>query len=51
MLSDFDMIFHDFNKEIDIYPIADVHLGAMEHAESKWKQFLKKVEEDDDMIL
>lgn len=43
MLNDFDLISHDFEKEITIYPIADVHLGAVEHAEKEWQEFLEKV--------
>lgn len=43
MLNDFDMIVHRFDDAIDIYPIADVHLGAMECAEREWASFIKKV--------
>ena len=46
MLNDFDLISHDFQKDITIYPIADVHLGAMEHAEKEWQELLKKVKEE-----
>ena len=42
MLNDLDLISHDFANDITIYPIADVHLGAMEHAETEWQDFLKK---------
>lgn len=42
MLNDFDMIVHNFDDPIDIYPIADVHLGAMELCEKDWESFLKK---------
>ena len=35
MLNDFDMITHNFEKDVKIYPIADVHLGVMEHAEKE----------------
>ena len=51
MNSDFEMILHDFNKDINIYPIADVHLGAMEHAEPEWQEFLKKVEQEDAYLI
>ena len=44
MLNDLDLISHDFKDDICIYPIADVHLGAMEHAEKEWHEFLKMVE-------
>lgn len=51
MLNDFDLIVHSFDKDITIYPIADVHLGAMEHAESEWQAFLKKVENDNAYLI
>ena len=43
MLHDFDLIQHTFSKEIVIYAIADVHLGALEHCESEWQAFLRRV--------
>lgn len=51
MLNDFDLISHSFTKDITIYPIADVHLGAMEHAEEEWQEFLKKVESEDAYLI
>ena len=41
MLSDFEIITHEFPKRepIYIYPISDVHLGAAEHMEREWKKF------------
>lgn len=41
MLQDFEMIVHQFDTpdDIVIYPISDVHLGAMEHMERQWSQF------------
>lgn len=51
MLSDFDMIMHTFPRPIDVYPIADVHLGAVEHAEAKWREFIKKVLEEKAYII
>lgn len=51
MLSDFDMILHDFTGDVTIYPIADVHLGAMEHAETEWQEFIKKVEDEDAKLI
>ena len=46
MLHDLDLIHHKFDHEIDIYPVADVHLGAIEHAEPEWQAFLKRVEKE-----
>lgn len=51
MLNDFDLIRHTFPKPITIYPIADVHLGAIEHAENEWQSFLKKVESEDSYLI
>lgn len=51
MLHDFDLIQHRFQHEIDIYPIADVHLGAIEHAETEWQAFLKRVEREDAYLI
>lgn len=51
MLNDFDMITHSFPGEITIYPIADVHLGAVEHAEVEWQNFLKSVERENAYLI
>lgn len=51
MLNDLDMISWDFDGSIKIYPISDVHLGAMEHAEPEWQEFLKKIEDDDAYLI
>jgi predicted phosphodiesterase len=48
MLSDFEIITHHFseNKDITIYPISDVHLGASEHMEKEWAEFCRQIEEN-----
>ncbi len=51
MLHDFDLIRHSFDREIDIYPIADVHLGALERAEPEWQAFLRRVEKDNAYVI
>ena len=51
MLNDFDLISHDFPTDIKIYPIADVHLGAVELAEKEWQDFLKKVENENAYLI
>lgn len=51
MLHDLDLIHHKFEREIDIYPIADVHLGAVEHAEKEWQEFLKRVEKENAYLI
>lgn len=51
MLHDFDLIYHTFPRDIVVYPIADVHLGAVEHCESEWQNFLKKVEQENAYLI
>ena len=47
MLSDFEIITHHFpdNRNIILYPISDVHLGASEHMEREWDDFCRMIEE------
>lgn len=51
MLNDLDLIRHEFPDAIDIYPIADVHLGALEHCETEWQAFLKTVEKNNAYLI
>ena len=51
MLDDFTMITHRFPDEVDIIPIADVHLGAIEHNTKAWEEFLLKAKEDNAYYL
>jgi len=51
MLHDFDLVTHSFPGDITVYPIADVHLGAVEHAETEWQAFLKRVEQEDAYLI
>ena len=51
MLDDFRLITHSFPGDIDVVPIADVHLGAMECAEKEWTNFVRMVEERPNMYL
>lgn len=44
MLSDFKMIVHEFDNPITIFPISDVHFGALEHLNKEWMEFCKKIE-------
>ena len=30
-------------KDITIYPISDVHLGALEHNSEEWNSFIEKI--------
>ena len=45
MLKDFEMITHEFNEPIIIFPISDVHYGALEHMEKEWREFCKMIEQ------
>ena len=47
MLSDFEIITHHFpdNRDITLYPISDVHLGASEHMEREWDDFCRMIAE------
>lgn len=45
MKNDFDMVVHHFNEPIVIYPISDVHFGALEHMHKEWLEFCKMVEQ------
>ena len=43
MKNDFEMITHKFNDSIIIYPISDVHFGALEHLNKEWVDFCNMV--------
>lgn len=51
MLNDFDVITHSFPGEINIYAVADVHLGAIEHNEQAWIAFLNRVKTENAKII
>ena len=40
------IVQHQFEDEVTIIPIADVHLGAIEHNVNAWEDFLLKVKEE-----
>lgn len=46
MLDSGKLITHRFgdNHDIVVYPIGDVHYGALEHMQDEWKAFCKKIE-------
>lgn len=44
MLSDFELIVHNFNDGINIFPVSDVHYGALECLSDEWKNFCKMIE-------
>lgn len=47
MKGDFDVISWKFDKPIKIYPIADVHLGSINHNKKAWEEFIKSAAEDE----
>lgn len=53
MLSDFEMIVHKFpdRRDIKIYPIYDVHLGAAEHMTREWELFCQRVASEKNSYL
>ena len=53
MKSDFEMIVRRFKDrpDIKIYPIADVHLGAIECMEDKWQKFLSMIAKNENAYL
>lgn len=51
MLNDFEMIVHEFNHPITIFPISDVHFGALNHMEKEWLDFCKMIERTDNTFL
>jgi predicted phosphodiesterase len=48
MKDDFEMISRRFPSDITVYPIADVHYGALMHDKQKWYEFCKLAESQDD---
>jgi predicted phosphodiesterase len=45
MQRDFEMVSHSFEEPITIFPVSDVHYGALEHMNKEWLAFCKLVEE------
>jgi len=45
MLNDFEMVTHEFNQPISIFPISDVHFGALEHMEREWTSFCNLIQQ------
>lgn len=49
--SDLDLISHQFPGDVTIFPVADVHLGALECAEKAWAEFCRRIRESADTYL
>lgn len=43
-MRDFEMVTHHFDDAITIFPISDVHFGALEHCSREWLDFCKMIE-------
>ena len=43
MENDFKLIVHQFDKDITVYPISDVHIGSLEHNQNEWEKFMAKI--------
>ena len=46
MMNDFILIQHKFDDAITIYPVGDVHLGAIEHCGHAWNSFCEMIRKD-----
>lgn len=46
MMNDFILIQHKFDDGITIYPVGDVHLGAIEHCGVAWNTFCDMIRKD-----
>ena len=52
MLDDFQPIIHELEgRDIRLYPVADVHIGAAEAALPEFEAFLRKVKDDPDAYV
>lgn len=51
MKSDYEMVTHRFPGPITIYPVGDVHYGALEHMAKEWRQFCDKVLSEPDSYV
>ena len=51
MKNDFEIIIKQFDKDITIYPISDVHLGALEHNSEEWNSFIEKIKNEPNSYL
>lgn len=53
MQKDFTLITKQFpdRRDITIYPVSDVHLGAAEHMESAWREFRTRIQEEENSYI
>lgn len=51
MLNDFIPIIHEFDREIKIYPISDLHIGSLECQVKRWEEFKRKLKAEKDSYI
>ena len=51
MKSDFEIIRYRFPGPVKIYPISDVHFGAINHQEREWTRFCNMILQEPDAYL
>lgn len=51
MKDDFEIISRRFEGAVKIYPIADVHFGALCHQEKEWTRFCRMLEADENAYV
>lgn len=51
MIADNVIITRRFPGSVKIYPIADVHFGAISHQQGEWERFLRKVDEENAYLI
>lgn len=51
MKSDFEIITYRFATSIRIYPVADIHYGAINHQKTEWEEFVQKLSEEKDSYI
>lgn len=49
--SDFEILRYRFSGPVKIYPIADVHFGAINHQEKEWTRFCNEIVNEPDAYL
>lgn len=50
-MNDFEILQYRFDRDIDIIPISDVHLGSMECKQKEWERFCKELIDNPDTYI
>lgn len=51
MKSDFEVINWSFKDKITVYPVSDVHYGAINHNKDEWFKFCKQLEKEENSYI